>query len=170
MSGAEDAPKRIDLPTGRPEREPAWTGSNSEPACQRQQREREHARPGSTRAGKLSGPNGRKLSDGEEESKLGGGAKRRSLERLVRHVVLEMLVEQGPTAHRRGNEGCCRRERPTGANDVPGLETRQRSEEEQTRQMKGAGTDTLSKHLTRSKECLTDSSSATEAGHARHGK
>ena len=99
-------------------------------------------------------PNGRKLSDGEGESKLGTQAVRRSLERLVRRVALGVLGNEGRTSHRRGKDGCCRREGPTEAEDEPRRQTSQRNEREPA----------CPPPPSQEEKCLTDSSSATEAG------
>ena len=63
-----------------------------------------------------------KLSDGGEKGKNQRRTlPRRSLERLVRRVTSES-GEREDASHRRGNEGRCRRERPTEANDDPGTQ------------------------------------------------
>ena len=75
----------------------------------------------------------------------------RSLERLVRRVTSECWTPEGQTAHRRGNDGRCRRERLTEADDVRGEKPRPRSELEQTCPHKQS----------RKAERLTNPSSAT---------
>ena len=79
---------RTDLPTERPEREGACAGSHSEPARRWQQREREQARPPSTRTGCCLGLTNSSSATEAGEDRLNHGtdstASLCSLERVVR--------------------------------------------------------------------------------------
>ena len=96
---------------------------------------------------------------GRKANQKGPTPPRRSLERLVRRVTAECSTPQEHASHRRGNDGRCRRERLTEADDEPKGEPRRRSEREQTRLPSQS----------REEERLTDSSSATEAGEKGRG-
>ena len=151
------------LPPGKDERSEGRTRRMNGP-----KKEREHARRwrnGNTLAleepyAKDSGPNDpSSATAGRKANQKGPTPPRRSLERLVRRVTAECSTPQEHASHRRGNDGRCRRERLTEADDEPKGEPRRRSEREQTRLPSQS----------REEERLTDSSSATEAGEKGRG-
>ena len=116
-----------------------------------------------------SGPNGPKLSDGGRKSmkELGTDAAPAVRWSALLGAWNSGRPERGQTAHRRGNDGRCRREGLNGGIDLPGRETcRHWIERGQTCHRSGngprMGTLVPSKNPTRETQGLTNSSSAIE--------
>ena len=157
--------ERLNGGTGWPE---GWTDRQSErqPTCR--QREIGNRRAIEEHRAKTQGlTDPSSATAGRKASHQSRTPPRRSLERVVRRVNLGVWTPEEPTAHRRGNDGRCRREGPTKAGDAPGGKSRPRSEREPARHRRKEREPTCLGKQSREEERLTPPSSATEAGENR---